>query len=310
MKKYTILGSMKNIPLLSLLALLTVLGCKREFRKKELKFQNMLYGKEWVEIKRNNIWGGLYSNYGERYKADWDLIIDSSGFVNSKIPKKKINHILLGTDSLLQWDKYKYRVISLKADTLVLQYIPNKGDTINKPHNLTFIPKVTYDKLSIDQKKFSVLSKIDTLFMRKLADSCKSNPLYRFHGETFPRLIPLVSNVSVDTSTFISDGFLGTHREIEYNVQEFNSNTKYQHAYSGKFIVRENGELAAFDVGLLAMYETILPETAKYIEQFMKKSFKYIPATTLGVQHNTYVYFTLVRNPQAKSESTKQIALR
>ncbi|UKJ06069.1 hypothetical protein [Solitalea lacus] len=284
---------MKNLGITLIILLFFGASCSSKYEEKEADFRKKL-NNNWVEINRTNLEGGLYSTYGERYKADWMMFVDDKGFATVKTPKDYFKSIFVRPDSIIKWDKYKYRIVKLKTDTLVLQYIPNKGDSINKPHHLFFVTEKVFKKISKNQlTKLQELTAKDTLFLKKLSDSCKKSPEYFFTADKFPLAKPLSNEVRIDTAT-ASDG------RIEFKITEINANTQHEHLYSGKFILRENGKIGSFDVGLMAWggTEEILPNTFKYIKHFVENKIRFEPGTTLGEKINTYVYFTFKRVPQ------------
>ncbi|POY36026.1 hypothetical protein C3K47_12555 [Solitalea longa] len=266
-------------------------ACSSNQEDKDASFRKTL-NNNWIEIKRCNLKGGLFSTYGERYKADWLMFIDENGYATVKTPKDYYRNIFVRPDSIMKWDKYKYRIIKIKTDTLVLEYIPNRGDSINKPHHLMFVSEKTFKKT--DKETLAgllTLTKNDTLFLKKLSDSCKRSPNYFFSAEKQPIARSLDGFTKIDTAVS-DDG------RMEFKITEYNADVKNQHLYSGKFIVRENGQIGSFDVGLMAWGgEEILPATYKYIKHFVENKIKFEPGTTLGARINTYVYFTFTRTP-------------
>ncbi|MCO4291385.1 hypothetical protein NF867_00730 [Solitalea sp. MAHUQ-68] len=282
---------MKNFRLALILISLYTVACTSKNEEKETAFRKML-NNNWTEIKRCNLTGGLFSTYGERYKADWLMFIDDKGFATVKTPKDYYRNIFVRPDSIMKWDKYKYRIVKLKTDTLVLEYIPNKGDTINRPHHLLFVTDKLYKTLN--KQTLDDLQKLthnDTLFLKKLSDSCKKAPEYFFTADKLPTAKALDGFTKIDTATS-ADG------RVEFKITEFNADIKNEHLYSGKFILRENGRIGSFDVGLMAWGgEEILPATYKYIKHFVENKIKFEPGTTLGSKINTYVYFTFKRTP-------------
>ncbi|UKJ06070.1 hypothetical protein [Solitalea lacus] len=291
-------------PRLSIFILvLFTLACTHQYSERQLAFKKLL-NNNWVEIKRSNIMDGLYSSIGERYTPDWNLKIDSLGFATCKVASHEIfSKIKITNDSILQWNQFQYRIIKVNQDTLVLQYNPSLRNTINKSHRLLFISSNLFNKSQPEQlSKLKQLTKNDTLFLRRLSDSCRRVPTFHFIGEKLPHATSLSSDIKIDTALF-SMGFDGPKNNIEFFIYDWDSNTRYSHAYSGRFIVRENGKIAAFDVGLMTMWddEIILPSTFNYIKHVVESKVKFEPATTLGVKHNSYVYFTYVRLPKTNS---------
>lgn len=284
-----------NFCRLALIALsFIVFGCSNKNEENETDYRRKL-NNNWIEIKRSNLAGGLYSTYGERYKADWLMFVDDKGFATIKTPKNYYRNIFVRPDSIIKWEKYKYRIIKLKTDTMVLEFIPNKNDNVNKPHHLMFVSEKVYkkiDKTALEQ--LQTLSKKDTLFLEKLLDSCKKSPDYFFSAEKMPFAKPLEPYIKIDTLTS-DDG------RLEFKIIEQGAEVKYDHLYSGKFIVRENGKISNFDVGLMTWGgEEIHPDTYKYIKQFIERKIRFEAGTTLGVKHNSFVYFTFMRTAEIK----------
>ncbi|WP_184550415.1 hypothetical protein [Mucilaginibacter sp. FT3.2] len=274
-------------------------------QKKELLDFKPYNGINYSEVKRRQKNGLSFNEYGYQLEPQWKMKFVSDDSVSIYSPTKKgfINFPLTrGYDSIFNAARSWLKVQKMTKDSLVLEIIKQKGDSLDikgtKVFMLFYADDYVKNVLHTDTSILRHPSRLDTAFIRSL--SAKANQDYkkafsaRQPAELISRSIQVkvkqrTTKPEIDNNFDPSDDYLDPTYDIVINKAYkdfYYSFTMYidDHGrmYYGKPLIALNVSGPEFEQAYIRMSSAIM-------DSYLKLYLNIIPGSTLGILHSSMV---------------------
>lgn len=260
-------------------------------------------GIDYTEVYRRMKNGLSFNYYGYQLEPQWKLrfVSEDSARIFSPVKNKFINFPLTrGYDSIFNTARTWYRMKKMNKDSLVLEIMKFKSDTIdltgNKVYMTFYSNNYIYHVLHTDSATLRRPSRKDTLYVRSLVNKVNANPDSCFAARQPVTLKSKSPQITVEQRKTAPDMLNNFDSSDDYLDPEFyiTIHKAYQDfAYSFTVIVGPNGEMR-YGVPLVPFTDDSFKQSYIHLSQavmntYLKYYLQVTPGSTLGMPHNSMI---------------------